>query len=565
MSDEVLMTDYIVWKEIDEAADDLVESELVTQDRIAIARQKQKENPEISLCSILIDAGFLEKEDLVTFLGEHLDVPVVDPLKEKIPETIIEAIPAHLANLHTLLPVKIKDDNLLVVMADPSDQTAIDELQATYPGSMEIAIGLDENITKAIKKFYPSRDINTHCTTDVIVENYETDDERIESVEIDGDDVINIVNNLMSMAIAEKASDIHLDPISVGLKVRFRIDGTLHEIQTLDKTLQLPVVSRVKIMAQLDISEKRLPQDGRCRIRVGKKTIDLRVATYPTMWGEKASMRVLTKDLDLSFDSLGLSSDNQKAFENIINQPHGMFLVTGPTGSGKTTTLYSAFLKINRMDKNAISIEDPIENEILGVNQAQVNVKAGVTFATTLRSMLRHDPDIILVGEIRDGETADITARAAMTGHLVFSTLHTNSAIGAITRLTDLGLAPYLIGSSTIGIMAQRLVRKVCTHCKQEYKPTNEEKAIAKDSVKKFCHGKGCDHCRHTGYLGRTGVYELITVDAELRRMIGDGVGESEMLNNIRKTGFVTMWEDSLDKVNKGITSITEVFRVCRQ
>jgi len=299
-------------------------------------------------------------------------------------------------------------------------------------------------------------------------------------------------------------------------------------------------------------------------VEIGNKVIDMRIATYPTMWGEKVSIRVLTKDVTLNLDSLGLTTENQIAFGKIISQPHGLFLVTGPTGSGKTTTLYSAFMKINRLDKHAISIEDPIENEISGVNQGQVNIKAGITFSTALRSMFRHDPDIILVGEIRDSETADITSRAALTGHLVFSTLHTNSAVGTISRLVDLGLEPFLIASSLIGIMAQRLVRKICPHCKEAYEPTDDEIKQTKGAVHNFYRGRGCENCLQTGYSGRTGIYELITVDEDMRRMIGDRLSESEMYTKLAEKNFKTMWDDGLIKVDQGITTMAEIVRVSR-
>ena len=433
------MSQYYIWKKLDEHIDKLVEKKLTTKERIDIAKEAQEANSSLSLCDLLINAGFLDKEKLVEFFGELLEIPVIDPTEIEIDPQVIAFIPAYLARQYKLMPFKQEGQSLMVVMADPGNEIALTELQATYPEQIEICIGLDDKITQAITQQYQAQNLLSGCKNEIKVVKYEAIDPKEERSEVTGEEVVNVVNNLISLAVDEKASDIHLDPISQGTKIRYRVDGLLHELQTIDKLLHPLVVSRIKVMAGLDISEKRVPQDGRTRVEVGNKVIDLRIATYPSMWGEKVSIRVLTKDVSLNLKSLGLSEENQEIFQQIISQPHGLFLVTGPTGSGKTTTLYSAFMKINRLDKHAMSIEDPIENEISGVNQGQVNVKAGITFATALRAMFRHDPDIILVGEIRDHETADISSRAALTGHLVFSTLHTNSAIGTITRLVILG------------------------------------------------------------------------------------------------------------------------------
>ncbi|MBU0505071.1 MAG: GspE/PulE family protein [bacterium] len=558
------MSQYNIWKKLDEHIDKLVEKGLVTQERLDIAKEAQETNPTLSICDLLINAGLLDKQKLTDFIGEMLDAPVIDPMAIDIDPKVITYIPAYLARQYKLIPVKKEGTRLVVVMADPGNEVALSELQSTYPEEIEICLGLDEKISEAITKHYQTRNLLMPCPNKVEAVSYEMGEQPETDRGVSGEEVVNVVNNLINLALDEKASDIHLDPITVGSKIRYRVDGIMHELQTIEKSLHPLVVSRIKIMASLDISERRVPQDGRARIQVGNKVIDMRIATYPSMWGEKISIRVLTKDVNLNLDTLGLTQENQDAFQEIISQPHGLFLVTGPTGSGKTTTLYSAFMKINRLDKHAISIEDPIENEISGVNQGQVNVKAGITFATALRSMFRHDPDIILVGEIRDGETADITSRAAMTGHLVFSTLHTNSAVGTISRLTDLGLERFLIASSLIGIMAQRLVRKICPHCKESYEPNEDEKQQAGDAVQNFYQGRGCDNCLQTGYSGRTGIYELITVDEEMRRMIGDCLKESEMTDRLKEKGFKNMWDDGLLKVNKGITTMAEVLRVSR-
>lgn len=550
---------------MDAAVDELVARGFVSQERLDLARevQKQKKNTDQSLCEILVKSGFLDKGKFVDFIGTHLDVPVIDPNDFLIPHAVSGLIPAYLARQYILMPFEKQGDRLRVVMADPREEAALLELQSQYPGEIEICIGVDERIARAIVHHYTTKDLKSAPVSKVEVMSYQSGD-KVADVEGTGEEVVNIVNNLILIAMAEKATDIHLDPIAAGLMIRLRVDGDLHELETLDKSLQAAVVSRVKVIGDLNIAEKRVPQDGRTRVMVGNKTVDLRIATYPTMWGEKVSIRTLSKDVYTSFDALGLSKRDQELFEKIILQPHGLLLVTGPTGSGKTTTLYSAFMRISRRDRHAISIEDPIENEIVGVNQAQVNAKAGVSFAAALRAMLRNDPDIILVGEIRDGETADTTARAAMTGHLVFSTLHTNSAVGVITRLQDLGLAPYLIASSLIGIVAQRLVRRICVHCREEYRPSEDELMLVKGAVTKFFRGKGCENCRGTGFSGRLGLYEIVAVEDDTRHKIGQNLSEREIAQHFRKQGFHSMWEDGIEKIAQGITTLSEVFRVCR-
>lgn len=557
------MPNYYIWKQVDEKINELVEKGLINAQRLELAREKQREKPHLTLCEIMIYAGFLDKEKLTAFIAEKLDIPVVDPLSNEIDPQVISCIPAYLARQYRLIPFKKNGDRLMIVMADPSNTAALEELMATYPETIEVCIGIDDRILQAVTNHYTVKNLSGPSLMPVTAVNYQSYDKQLDQIGT-GENVVNIVNNLLVIALNERASDIHLDPMSSGLKVRFRIDGTVQEMESLDRSLQLAVISRVKVMAELDISEKRIPQDGRSRVQIGSKVVDLRIATYPTMWGEKASIRILTKNVSHSLEGLGFTTEDQNSIQRIIAQPHGLFLVTGPTGSGKTTTLYSAFMRINRLDKHAIAIEDPIENEIIGVNQAQVNVKAGVTFSAALRSMLRHDPDIILVGEIRDSETADITARAAMTGHLVFSTLHTNSAVGAINRLRDLGLPPYLIASSLIGIMGQRLVRKICAHCRTSYTPTEDEIKSTGGVIKNFFHGTGCENCRHSGYSGRTGIYEVIEIDNDMRDMIGKQLTEQETFERLKKTKFHTMWDDGLKKIDTGLTTVTEVLRACR-
>jgi len=363
-----------------------------------------------------------------------------------------------------------------------------------------------------------------------------------------------------------RASDIHIEPMEKSLKVRYRIDGLLEERALLSQQLHAPILTRIKIISGMDIAERRIPQDGRVRMKLGGRMVDMRISTYPTMYGEKIVIRLLTQETVLTLEDLGFSSGDKQKFENIITKPHGVFLVTGPTGSGKTTTLYAALQRINSQDKNIISIEDPIENEMTGINQAQVNIKAGLTFASALRSILRQDPDIIMVGEIRDQETADIVVRSAITGHLVFSTLHTNTAAGAITRLIDLGIERFLIASAIVGLLSQRLVRKICSHCKEEVEIAESQLILLGTKLQApFYKGKGCKHCNMTGYSGRLGLFELISIDPEIRDLILEGASERKIIEEAKNKGTIKIRNAGINFIKEGITTIEEVLRVTEE
>ncbi len=388
--------------------------------------------------------------------------------------------------------------------------------------------------------------------------------EKLEEI-ASGAQVIAAVNSMIYKAYRENASDIHVEPMREQLKVRYRIDGVLEERMLLPRELHMPVISRLKILGSMDIAEKRVPQDGRVNVKLMGEGLDLRLSTYPTMWGEKMVLRLLPKEKILTLEDLGFNKEEKLHFIDIITKPYGIFLVTGPTGSGKTTTLYAALQKVNSQDRNIVSIEDPVENEIPNVNQAQVNLKAGMTFASALRAILRQDPDIIMVGEIRDKETADIAVRSAMTGHLVFSTLHTNTAVGAIARLIDLGVEPFLIASALLGVMAQRLVRTICPNCKEEFAIDEDNFCeLVKQKVEnpKCYRGKGCKKCRMTGYVGRTGIFELVYVDDDLKGMIGRGASEDDIRRYVAEKGILTIREAGIQKVLDGVTTLEELLRV---
>jgi type IV pilus assembly protein PilB len=464
-------------------------------------------------------------------------------------------------------------------MADPLNVIAIDELRLTTGLEIKPVLSTSEAIHRAIVQYYGIK----MAVTEIIAEEEEfgkIGEEELRNIETDEDidvgelrrlveeaPVVRLVNVIITQAIRDKASDIHIEPLKRELRIRFRIDGVLHNVMSPPKGIQPVLISRVKIMAGMDISERRVPQDGRIQLVVEGKEYDFRVSTYPTIFGEKVVMRILDKSGALiGLNKLGFQPQTQAMLEELIENPYGIILSTGPTGSGKTTTLYSCLNKLNTIEKNIITIEDPIEYQLDGINQIQVNEKAGLVFSVGLRHIVRQDPDIIMVGEIRDRETAEIAINAALTGHLVLSTLHTNDAPGATTRLIDMGIEPYLVASSLIGVLAQRLARTICPHCKESYEASS-------DALKKFgvyldkktvtlYRGSGCERCRRTGYLGRTGIFELMYVSDEIRELVVNKAPANVIKEQARKEGMKTLQEDCIDKVLAGITTIEEAIRI---
>ncbi|MFQ5893365.1 MAG: type II secretion system ATPase GspE, partial [Nitrospinota bacterium] len=473
------------------------------------------------------------------------------------------------------IPLKAEDPTLSIVMADPSNLSLIQELKTALPfREIEIYLGLESDIASAIENYYGEGP----TTIGDIVESapFEADEE--EALEGDYDishlrdmaleaPVIRIVNLIISRAIERGASDVHIEPFEGELKVRYRVDGILHDVESPPKRLQAAIISRVKIMAKLNIAERRLPQDGRITLKIGGRDVDLRIATIPTMSGESVVMRILDRaSIILSLEKLGFSPITLGQFESLIRRPHGIILVTGPTGSGKTTTLYGALDKINTPEKKIITIEDPIEYHLTGINQIQVKPAIGLSFASGLRSIVRQDPDIIMVGEVRDPETAEIAIQSALTGHLVFSTVHTNDAAGGITRLLDMGMENYLLASSILGILAQRLVRLICPNCKKEQPTTSPEVLLevglpATEPFEAY-EGGGCEACGGTGYRGRIGIFELLIIDEEIRGLILEKTSSSVIKHHAVAKGMGTLRADGLAKVRAGLTSIAEVLRV---
>ena len=529
------------------------------------------------LGEILLTQKSVSEKHLLESLAQQLEIPFLDAIDPRlIPDDLITPVPINFAKQYKILPLERSADGLVrVACADPLELGALDDLAALVQAPLRLELCVGDAIVDAINRCYDRGTAHAAAAMEEMseenLESFAQDFEEAADL-LDAEDeapIIRLVNSLISQAVKEHASDIHIEPSERELVVRFRIDGILYEKIRPPKRLQASVLSRVKIQAGLNIAEKRLPQDGRIRTKIAGKDIDIRVATAPTSYGERITMRLLDRSsilLDLS--DLGFSPDNLKCMNTLINKSHGIILVTGPTGSGKTTSLYACLSVINSPDLNILTIEDPVEYQLNGVSQTQVNPKINLTFASGLRSFLRHDPDVIMVGEIRDLETAEIAIQAALTGHLVLSTIHTNDAPGAITRLVDMGVEPFLVASSIIGIMAQRLIRTLCQDCKEPYAALPEEMrelGLSADMVgpkPTFWEGKGCGSCLSTGYRGRMGIHEMMLPTDDIRQLILQNVDSNSIKKKAMAQGMRTLREDGARKVLAGITSSAEVLRV---
>lgn len=537
----------------------------------------------LSAVDSLQKLGFVSEEEIAKAQAATLGVPFVSLDDYSSDESAIELIPEKLAFKYNVIPLFKIGSSLTIAMADPADVVAIDHIRNLCKVDIvEPVLATQKAILKALDFYYGTKE-----SVDAVAKAIEEDSGGDFEIEVDEDKlqkkelleaaeevpIIKLVNMLIKKAVSEGASDVHIEPEVSSLKVRYRVDGTLHEANVFSKKLQLAIISRIKILSRIDITENRRPQDGRIRLKLEGKNIDIRVSTFPTIHGENVVMRVLDKSATLlGLKELGLNEDVRKTFEHLIHRPTGIVLVTGPTGSGKTTTLYTVLNALRSVAKNIITLEDPVEYELPLVRQSQINVKAGLTFANGLRSILRQDPEIVMVGEIRDKETVDIAIQASLTGQLVFSTLHTNDAAHSLTRLIDMGVEPFLIASSVIGIMAQRLVRKICSLCKEKYIPTKDVlDGLGIKNFSELYRGKGCKHCKGTGYSGRIGIYELLVINEEIRQLINTKRSADEIMRVAVKptlgnyaNRMHTMYEDGLDKVKNGITTIDEVLRVTR-
>ena len=550
----------------------LLEKGVVSEEELNAALNLQRQSPD-RIGKLLVDIGALSEMDLVRQLGEHIGVPVVSAEDFPSVPVVEDTLAPKFMREARCAPIGVEEGVLVLAMSDPLDFSVLDAVRIyTTFRDIRVVLAAESAILDLIEKFYG----NQASTLGRLVEGIDDDPEGVGE---DSDDiehlrdlaseapVIRLVNLIISRAIESRASDIHIEPFERELKVRYRIDGILYDVESPPKRLKAATISRIKIMAKLNIAERRLPQDGRIKMKVLGKDVDLRVSTLPTMYGESVVMRILDKSNTQIYylEKLGFASDMFRQFEELIHRPHGVVLVTGPTGSGKTTTLYGALTKINLPDKKIITIEDPVEYQINGINQIHVNPKIGLTFATGLRSIVRQDPDVIMVGEMRDLETAEIGIRAALTGHLVFSTLHTNDAPSAIARLVDMGAEDYLLSSSIVGVMAQRLVRVICPNCREAVPAQSE---VLRDAgyggieVSSFYEGRGCKECSETGFKGRLGIFELMVMNEELRRLTITRADASKLRKAAIEGGMKTLRSDGFEKVSLGHTTLAEVMRV---
>jgi type IV pilus assembly protein PilB len=558
-------------------ADVLIEDGLLLPNQLEEAVGMQKSEGG-RLLKILTDRQFVTEQDMAFSMGRCLNTPPVNLGKLRVPEDVMALIPREMAKANKLVPIARLDGKLFVAMADPTNVLAVDDLKRRVQLEIVPMIATEKSVHDALAGVHGGANMSqvlrqvaeeaAQNADTVEVQTTKREDIDLDRLAHDSEDapVIKIVNLILAQAIKEKASDIHIEPFQNVLKLRYRVDGELMLAESPPKALQLAITSRIKILAGLNIAERRVPQDGRFRIKVMGKEVDLRISLLPTAHGEKIVIRILDKSsLSGSIDQMGLDESTLAKFRKAIDAPHGMILVTGPTGSGKTTTLYSVLHELNNPQYNIVTVEDPIEYELTGINQVAVRPDIGLDFASALRSILRQDPDIVMVGEIRDNETADIAVKAALTGHQVLSTLHTNDAAGAITRLDDMGIEPFLISSSILMTCAQRLVRRVCTNCRDEFVPEPEilEKlnlTEMKDAV--FYQGSGCDRCKGRGYLGRLAIIEALPVSESIRRLIIKRASATVIKNQGMSEGMKTLRMVGVEKAMEGITTLEEIWRV---
>jgi type IV pilus assembly protein PilB len=555
---------------LDRLESKLVEEGLITQEQLQTALAEKKDQKK-HLGEMLLELGFVSTNELNPFIAKQLGIPHVDLNDYSIDPKVVALFDETVARKYKMIPLFQIEDVVTVAMADPVDVFAIDQIRSIAGLKIEPVIASEESISKAVDGFFGSKE---HLQG--LVEEIEVDDKRSalgsikpEALDLAGEGLggpaVKIVTALLDQAVKDEASDIHIEPEADKVRVRFRIDGFLYDVSSFPPHYLHPIVSRIKILAKLDIGEKRRPQDGNIHLNISGKRIDLRVSTYPVVHGEKVVIRILdlTK-AQVKLEDLGFSADTLEEYKKLLHSSNGIILVTGPTGSGKTTTLYATLNFINTGGKHIITIEDPVEYQLNNISQGQVDPKAGMTFANALRSMLRQDPDIIMVGEIRDRETAELAIHAALTGHLVFSTLHTNDAPGAITRLLDMGVEPFLLSSSLRGVLAQRLVRKVCPKCSETYVPdTSLLKSFNLDQKSgfKLRRGKGCLACRMSGYKGRTGLLELLISNQSISELINVKVPAARLWETALKSGMKSMREQGIEKALEGITTLDEVQR----
>ena len=554
----------------------LIDEGIITSQQLEAGLMEQKKSGNF-ICTDLVKLGFASEETIFKVLSRQLSIPYVKLKERDVDTLVIQKVPAKFASHYKIIPLEFTDNHLVVAMTDPLDIRVLDDIRLLLGVEVKGVLSSELAIQEAIRTYYGvgaetlERMISQEKSSaqGPLRETQHTEDlgELAEDASI-----IKFVNQILSEAIKERATDIHLEPFQDELRTRFRIDGVLYNINTPEtiKYFQPAMVSRIKIMSHLNIAEHRLPQDGRMKIRVNEEELDLRVSVLPTVFGEAVHIRILSPSFFLALEKLGLSSDDLQLIEQVIKKPHGIIFVTGPTGSGKSTTLYASLARINSPGVKIITVEDPIEYQLRGVSQIQVTPKIGLSFATGLRHILRHDPDVMMIGEVRDYETAEIAIRAALTGHLVFSTLHTNDAAGAVTRLLDMGVEPFLVSSSLECLIAQRLVRVICPKCKVPLAVKEQLLEKIKDmnfnpKETALYEGKGCEECRFTGYRGRTAIYEIMAITEPIRELVLAHASSQQIKQKAVSQGMRTLRQDGLRKVLQGLTTISEVIRVTQQ
>ena len=560
-------------------AEILIRRKTISNDQFAEADQVARDTgatPEDSLVKL----GYATSEEVMRAVAEEHRVEFVDIARTKIPDDVIQLVPESVARENNVMPIDEIDGVLRVAIGNPSDVDTIEKLRFILNRDIRISLSPKDSIMESINRLYgqiegESADSILQEFTDTAIDFTETEDGDFGDddglVDENSAPVVKLVQLMIQEAVQLRASDIHVEPFEDRVRIRYRIDGILHERDSPPRRLLGPLLSRIKIISKIDIAERRRPQDGRIKITAGEKELDLRVSVIPTNQGQSVVMRLLDPDnIKVGIRQLGFSEKNFKEFQGLIKRPNGIILVTGPTGSGKTTTLYAALSALNRPDRKIITAEDPVEYYLPGINQVQVDHNIGLDFSRIIRSMLRMAPNIILVGEMRDAETASIGIEASLTGHLVFSTLHTNDAPSAVTRMIDMGVPGYLVASSVIAIMAQRLVRTICPKCRQKYKPSDEvlaESGFTEEQLENasFMRGKGCNHGNKSGFKGRIGIYELMTVNGKIRELIFAGASTTEIRKLAIKQDMSTLYIDGMDKVLKGITTLEEVYRVAKK
>lgn len=551
--------------------DVLVAAGAITEEQLQEGLARQKETGR-KLGNALVDLGFISNDMLITVLTTQLGIDYIELKGAKIEDKVIHMVPESMVTKYQAIPIEVDPDNpniLKVAMADPMDIMAMDDIGLVTNLQVEPMLASEEGIKNAIDKYYGSAQAME--AAEAYRQEQQSalggDDEDNSNDEVDNSPIVLLVKQIIEGGVRQRASDIHIEALENSVRVRYRIDGALKQVMSYDLSILAGITARIKIIGGMDIAEKRKPQDGRITIMVDRREFDVRVSILPTVFGEKTVMRLTSKDgLTKPKSALGFDAEQEKVFDNILSNPHGIILVTGPTGSGKSTTLYTSLSELNTEDVNIITVEDPVEANINGINQVQVNNKADMTFAAALRSILRQDPDIIMIGEIRDGETAGIAVQAAITGHLVVSTLHTNSAASTITRLIDMGIESYIAGDAVVGVIAQRLVRRLCTTCKQPRLVEDEERAqlgIPADEEDVIIYEpQGCPLCNDTGYAGRIGVYEMMPVSRELQAVIASGATADVIEKQALKEGMLTLKMGAAKHVLDGITSIAEMNKI---